>query len=82
MNIEKSINLQKTWGTLERNQDILDAVNSGVPQAEVAKKYGVTRQCINQLIKRHLHETVYEKPHKPFFTRLRGLLKKLRGQDI
>ena len=45
--------LQKHYGTLERNQSILRLYHQfGVPQAEIARQLKLTRQAVNQIIQR------------------------------
>jgi uncharacterized protein (DUF433 family) len=46
-----SVTNQRIFGTLERNQHIIQLLKLGVPQAEIARQFKVSRQRIFQIIK-------------------------------
>ena len=47
-----SVANQRIYGTLERNQHVINLDKLGVPQAEIARQLKVSRQRVNQIIKR------------------------------
>ena len=47
-----SVANQKIYGTLERNQHVINLDKLGVPQAEIARQLGISRQRVNQIIKK------------------------------
>ena len=49
-----SVANQKIYGTLERNQHVINLDKLGVPQAEIARQLNISRQRVNQIIKREL----------------------------
>jgi len=49
--MNNSIKQQKQKGTYKRNRHIQRLIKRGVPQVVLAKRYGVTRQRINQIKK-------------------------------
>ena len=50
--MNQSIIQQKAYGTLERNELIVQLIDKDVSQAEIARRFKVTRQCINAIVKR------------------------------
>lgn len=53
----KSLNAQFRWGTLERNTEIFLRALGGEPQVALAKEFGITKQMINKIVKRHTDGT-------------------------
>ena len=49
MKAELSINKQKIWGTYDRNQEIRLLVKNGMPQAEVGRMAGISRERVRQI---------------------------------
>ncbi|KKN72872.1 hypothetical protein LCGC14_0405760 [marine sediment metagenome] len=52
MKQSKSIILQRAWKTYERNLYWIKLIKRGYSQVYIAKEYGVSRQCVNQVWKR------------------------------
>jgi len=50
--MNQSIIQQKAYGTLERNELIVQLIDKDVSQAEIARRFKVSRQCINAIVKR------------------------------
>ena len=48
----KSLNAQFRHGTLERNTEIFLRALGGEPQIALANEFGITKQAVNQIIKR------------------------------
>ena len=59
-----SIELQKAYGTYYRNKEIIKKFKSGVPQAELARQYGISRQAINNIVRRNQGETKWQQQKK------------------
>ena len=52
MDKKESIKQQKFTGTYQRNLKIIKLVKLGIPQAEVARRHGISRQAVNNIILR------------------------------
>ena len=49
----KSLNAQLRAGTIERNTEIALRALAGEPQVNLAKEFGVSKQMVNKIVKRH-----------------------------
>jgi len=56
--MDRSIRQQIAWGTLQRNIDVCWLKYHGRRQVDIARWFGVSKQCINQLLEKYYEDYV------------------------
>ena len=52
-----SLNAQFRAGTIERNAEIALRALSGEPQVNLAQEFGISKQMVGKIVKRHTRKT-------------------------